>query len=127
MLWREVVFAYLAPALCAGAGGLITRQPGLMIAAVTSIAGTSAVVAFLLGMWLQHSQTGIAWLRHAAPAAVAATFGLGATALAAVIAELLLRTSWFAERIRIDVPLAAAVASTIVAWRWSSIHRKENQ
>ncbi|GAB0102748.1 hypothetical protein JMUB6875_17180 [Nocardia sp. JMUB6875] len=126
-LRREVLFAYLAPALSAGAGGLITRQPELLLAAPTSIAGTSALVAFTLGLWLQHRGSRIAWLRNAAPMALAAWFGLGTTALAAMAAQLLIRTAWFAERIRFDVPLAAAVASTIVVWRWASIRRKEVQ
>ncbi|WP_040815316.1 hypothetical protein [Nocardia concava] len=126
-LWREVLFAYLAPALSAEAGGLITRQPELMLAAPTSIAGTSAVVAFALGLWLRHRGSRIAWLPTAAPAALAAGFGLSTTALAAIAAQLLTRTPWFGERIRLDVPLATAVASTIVVWRWASIRRKEVQ
>ncbi|MGV9665303.1 hypothetical protein ACWDUL_10790 [Nocardia niigatensis] len=47
------MFAYVAPAVCAGAGGLVTGQADLLRAAVTSIAVTSALVAFRLGMWLR--------------------------------------------------------------------------
>lgn len=52
ILWREVLVAYLAPALMAGAGGVASGQSGLTMAAFTSIAGTSAVVALLIGSWL---------------------------------------------------------------------------
>lgn len=127
VLWHEVLFAYLAPALCAGAGGLITRQPELMRAAVTSVAVPSAVVAFLLGMWLQRSGARIGWLRRASPVALAVGFSGGAAGLASAITHVLVCTSWFDERIRIDIPIAAAVASAIVAWRWASIRRKEDQ
>lgn len=42
-----------SPGGCAGAGGLVTGQADLLRAAVTSIAVPSALVAFLLGMWLR--------------------------------------------------------------------------
>lgn len=54
VLWREVLTAYAAPALMAGTAGVVTGQADLTVAAVTSIAGTSAVVAFLVGAWLRH-------------------------------------------------------------------------
>ncbi|MEU7141547.1 hypothetical protein ABZ942_18975 [Nocardia sp. NPDC046473] len=124
ILWQEVLFAYLAPAVCAGAGGLITGQAELLRAAVTSIAGTSALVALLLGMWLRYSGIRCTRLRRAWPVALAAAFGLGAATLAASTAQLLTTTNSFPDRIRIDFPIAAALAATIITWRWSAIQRK---
>ncbi|WP_372025607.1 hypothetical protein ACBG85_27840 [Rhodococcus sp. NyZ502] len=60
-LWREVLVAYLAPALMAGAGGVASGQSGLTMAAFTSIAGTSAVVALLIGSWLQRRGRSRPW------------------------------------------------------------------
>ncbi|MEU6585624.1 hypothetical protein [Nocardia sp. NPDC046763] len=127
VLWREVLFAYLAPALSAGVGGLLTGRPELVLAALTSIGGTSAMVAFLFGMWLRYREVRWTWPRRMPPAALAVGFGLGSAALGAVVAQLLCRTSWFPERIRIDVPIAAALAAAIVVWRWCSIQRKEDR
>ncbi|MTE16070.1 hypothetical protein [Nocardia aurantiaca] len=124
VVWREVVSAYVAPAVCAGAGGLITGQEDLLRAAVTSIAGTSALVAFLLGMWLRQSGVRVSRLRRARPVSLAAGFGLGAAALAALTAQLLTATALFPDRIRIDFPIAAALAATIITWRWCSVQRK---
>ncbi|MFF0634325.1 hypothetical protein ACFYTS_17660 [Nocardia sp. NPDC004151] len=124
VVWREAVFAYVAPAVCAGAGGVVTGQADLLCAAMTSIAGTSALVAFLLGMWLRQGGIRAIRLGRAASVALAAGFGLGATALAALTAQLLTATTFFADRIRIDLPIAAALAATIITWRWCSIQRK---
>ncbi|MFJ7205097.1 hypothetical protein ACIQWR_16330 [Streptomyces sp. NPDC098789] len=52
-LWPDVLIAYAAPALSAGAGGLLTGRPDLTVAALTSIAGTSALVAALTGSRLR--------------------------------------------------------------------------
>ncbi|MFI6166338.1 hypothetical protein ACIBCN_06075 [Nocardia sp. NPDC051052] len=123
VLWQEVLFAYLAPALCAGAGGLATGRMDLLRAAVTSIAGTSALVALLLGMWLRYSGfRRPRWLRAASVAA--ATFGFGAAAFAALTAQVLTTTTSFPDRIRIDFPIAAALAATIITWRWCTVQRK---
>ncbi|MFI6041851.1 hypothetical protein ACIA8C_09465 [Nocardia sp. NPDC051321] len=119
-----MLFAYLAPALCAGAGGLATGQMDLLRAAVTSIAGTSALVALLLGMWLRYSGFRRSRWRRAAPVAAAAAFGLGAAALAALTAQIFTTATSFPDRIRIDFPIAAAVAATIITWRWCAVQRK---
>ncbi|MFD6162369.1 hypothetical protein ACFWF7_39370 [Nocardia sp. NPDC060256] len=124
ILWQEALFAYLAPAVCAGAGGLITGQADLLRAAVTSIAGTSALVALLLGMWLRYSGIRRLRLRRASALALTATFGFSAAALAAFAAQIITTTTSFPDRIRIDFPIAAALAATIITWRWCAIQRK---
>lgn len=126
VLWQEVLFAYLAPAVCAGAGGLTTGRTDLLLAAVTSIAGTSALVALLLGMWLRYRGTRV--LRPESVliscAVLVAAFGLGAAAFAELIAQMLTTTTSLPDRLRIDFPVAAALAATIVTWRWCAVQRK---
>lgn len=128
-LWREVLIAYLAPALSAGTAGILAGQQDLAVAACTSIAGTSAVVAFLVGAWLRHGGRPRRWtatMPRVALTAVLALIVVGAAAL----------TGWFAaqwlpahtpvpaaawlERLRIDLPVSAALATTIVTLRWRS-------
>ncbi|MFE3261906.1 hypothetical protein ACFXPS_42490 [Nocardia sp. NPDC059091] len=127
VLWREVLFAYLAPAICAGAGGLITGRLDLMLAALTSIAGTSAAVALALGILLQRGLIRRRRLPGSTPMALSAMFGIAAGALGAALARLLTMASAFPERIRADVPIAAALAATIITWRWCSTHRREDK
>ncbi|MRH88368.1 hypothetical protein GFY24_13090 [Nocardia sp. SYP-A9097] len=127
VVWREVLFAYLAPAVCAGASGLVTGQPDLLRAAPTSIAGTSAFVALLLGIWLRHKG-----IRPRSPspirsAVLAAGSGIGAAALAALTAQILTATTELPERIRIDFPIAAALAGAVITWRWCTIQRKASK
>ncbi|WP_405497207.1 hypothetical protein [Nocardia sp. NBC_00511] len=124
VLWREVLVAYAAPAICAGASGLVSGRTDLVFAAVSSIAGTSAVVAFVLGMWLQRCGIQFRGLREAAPAIPTVMFGLGAAVLGALLAQLLTTAAGFPDRLRLDIPIAAALAATIVTWRWCSTHRK---
>ncbi|MVU82595.1 hypothetical protein GPX89_35860 [Nocardia sp. ET3-3] len=118
VLWREVSVAYLAPALSAGIGGLLTGRTELQVAAVTSIAGTSAFVALLLGMWLRYMGIRYRWLRTTAPWALAAGFGVVAAAAAAAIGVLLAAVPPFPDRVRIDFPIAAALAAVIITRRW---------
>ncbi|MEU4952920.1 hypothetical protein ACFYN3_33170 [Streptomyces lavendulae] len=126
-LWREVLTAYAAPALTAGTAGVLTGQRDLAVAACTSIAGTSAVVAFLVGAWLRRG--GRPRPRVSALPRVVLTVAL---VIAAAGSAALL--GWFAvpwlpahtpvpagpwlERLRIDLPLSAALATTIVTLRW---------
>ncbi|MEU5147920.1 MULTISPECIES: hypothetical protein [Streptomyces] len=130
-LWREVLTAYAAPALTAGAAGIATGQRDLAVAAVTSIAGTSAVVAFLVGAWLRNGGHPRRWTRSTGlpGAAVTVVLAVAATGAAALL-------GWFAaqwlpahtpvpggprlERLRIDLPVSAALAATIVTLRWRS-------
>ncbi|KIF00438.1 hypothetical protein PL81_41090 [Streptomyces sp. RSD-27] len=126
-LWKEVATAYLAPALTAGLGGFLSRQPEVTRAAFTSIGLTSAVVACIVGSWLHRRGRPRLWT--AAMPRPLLTLGLAVTAVA--IAGL---AGWFVsdwlpshtpvpaagwlERLRIDLPLSAGLATTIVTWRW---------
>jgi membrane associated rhomboid family serine protease len=126
-LWREVLVAYLAPALMAGAGGVASGQSGLTMAAFTSIAGTSAVVALLIGSWLQHRGRSRTWTTALPRIMVAAILAVGAAVIAGLVGWLASRwlpdhtsvvdTAWLA-RLHIDLPISAAVAAVIVSWRW---------
>lgn len=131
-LWREVLVAYLAPALMAGAGGVATGQQELTIAACTSIAGTSAIVAALVGSWLQRRGPGRSWLTSTPRVIPIVVLAAAITALAACV-------GWFVgghvperiiphhgnwpDRLRLDLPLSAALATTIITWRWRGARR----
>ncbi|MGY3678943.1 hypothetical protein [Streptomyces sp. TE33382] len=126
-LRKEVAVAYLAPALTAGLGGVLGGQPELTVAAFTSIGATSAAVAFAVGGWLHRRGRPRRWTTSVPRPVI--TIGLGT--VAAGIAGL---AGWFAadwlpahtplpdagwlERLRIDLPLSAALATTIITWRW---------
>ncbi|MET9700915.1 hypothetical protein ABZY31_28925 [Streptomyces sp. NPDC006529] len=125
-LWREVATAYAAPALTAGAGALIGGNSELLRAAGTSIAGTSAVVALLVGGWLQ-----LFGRRRATGAGRRAVLALAGAALAAALAFICARAAQYGDpawtgwphgpaldRLTLDLPLSAALAATIVGWRW---------
>ncbi|MCX4776134.1 hypothetical protein [Streptomyces sp. NBC_01264] len=133
-LWREVLTAYAAPALMAGTAGLVNGQRDLAVAACTSIAGTSAVVAFLVGAWLRRGGRPRRWTvttpRFALTAALVTTTA-GAAALLGWFAApwVPVHIPWvpvhtpvsvnpWLERLRIDLPVSAALATTIVTLRW---------
>ncbi|MGV9266201.1 hypothetical protein ACWDRR_16235 [Kitasatospora sp. NPDC003701] len=129
ILWREVLTAYAAPALMAGTAGIVTGQRDLTVAACTSIAGTSAVVAFLVGAWLRHGGQPRRWTtavpRVALTAlllviAVGAAAGLGWFAAQWLPAHTPIPTRPWLDRLRIDLPVSAALATTIVTLRWRS-------
>ncbi|MFB7376392.1 hypothetical protein ACFC6U_24760 [Kitasatospora purpeofusca] len=126
VLWREVLIAYVAPAVMASAGGIATGQSELRIAALTSIAGTSALVATLVGM-RHRRRSADSWAARGPVPLLALAFGLGCAALALGVglaaAELLpripaLADSPWPDRLRIDLPLSAAIAATMTTWRW---------
>ncbi|WP_234371146.1 hypothetical protein [Streptomyces sp. XY431] len=126
VLWREVLIAYAAPAVMATAGGIATGQSELRIAALTTIAGTSALVATLVG--LRHRRRSAdSWAARGPIPLRALAFGLGCAVLALAVglaaAELLPRIPALADspwpgRLRIDLPLSAAIAATMTTWRW---------
>ncbi|MCZ4098462.1 hypothetical protein C8250_041195 [Streptomyces sp. So13.3] len=130
-LWREVLVAYLAPALMAGAGGVASAQPDLTIAACTSIAGTSAVVATLIGSWLQRRRARGGWLTAAPRIVPTLALAIGAAVVGALVAWLVtgwtpggtteLHGSW-PDRLRLDLPLSSALAAGIITWRWRGAH-----
>lgn len=128
-LWREVLTSYVAPALMAGAAGVLTGQQGLAVAAVTSIAGTSAVVAFLVGSWLRRGGRPRPWVTAVPRAVLVVVLVLVTASTAAFLGWFAVdwlpartpipATAWL-ERLRIDLPLSAALATTIVTLRWRS-------
>ncbi|MEV6678892.1 hypothetical protein AB0N09_18840 [Streptomyces erythrochromogenes] len=84
-LWREVLTACAAPALTAGAAAVATGQRDLAVAAVTSIAGTSAVVALLVGAWLRNGGRPRRWTTGLPGVAVAVVLVVAATGAAALL------------------------------------------
>ncbi|TXK85637.1 hypothetical protein FU659_03160 [Paenibacillus sp. N3.4] len=127
VLWREVVMAYASPAIMAGIGGLITADKGLQIGALTTIGGTSALVAWLLALWLRSRGGHIRWIIGAPHLIVVgifaftgAMFGLFAAWATSGLLEIMIPSNHLAwvGRIWIDFPLSGFIASTIVTWRW---------
>ncbi|GAA0274983.1 hypothetical protein GCM10010302_10790 [Streptomyces polychromogenes] len=132
-LWKEVATAYLAPALTAGLGGFLSGQPAVTRAAFTSIGVTSAVVACLVGAWLHRRGRPRRWTVSAPRPLLT----LGLVLIAVGIAGL---AGWFAsdwlpshtpvpaagwlKRLRIDLPLSAGLATTIITWRWHGTARR---
>ncbi|MCB5163769.1 hypothetical protein LG634_02780 [Streptomyces bambusae] len=123
-LWRDVLIAYLAPALTAGLGGVLGGRPGLTAAAVTSIAGTSALVTAIVGGWLKSRS------RRMPPNLPRPLFAAGLALLAAALAAPAgwLAAGWLPEyvglpdpdwpdRLRTDLPLSAAIAAAVTGWR----------
>ncbi|MGW7332656.1 hypothetical protein ACWGIU_29475 [Streptomyces sp. NPDC054840] len=126
-LWREVLTAYAAPALMAGAAGVVTGQRELAVAACTSIAGASAMVAFLVGSWLRHGGRPRRWTLTMPRGVLTAALVVTAVGAAALL-------GWFSAqwlpahtpvpaapwlvRLRADLPVSAALATTVVTLRW---------
>ncbi|MFB7467509.1 hypothetical protein ACFCZ1_29140 [Streptomyces sp. NPDC056224] len=128
-LWREVLAAYAAPALMAGTAGVVTGQQDLAVAACTSIAGTSAVVAFLTGTWLRHGGRPRRWTTTTPTVALTGVLVITAAGAAALLgwftahwlpAHTPIPAAPWLERLRIDLPVSAALATTIVTLRWRS-------
>ncbi|MBB5935554.1 hypothetical protein [Streptomyces zagrosensis] len=128
-LWREVLTAYAAPALMAGTAGIVTGQQDLAVAACTSIAGTSAVVAFLVGTWLRNGGQPRRWTTTTPRVALTTALVITAAGAAALLGWFTAQwlpahapipsTPWL-ERLRSDLPVSAALATTIVTLRWRS-------
>ena len=133
VLWREVLIAYVAPAIMAGIGGLFTVSIDLQIGAVTTIGGTSAIVAFLLGLWLErcriHKQRIINANRFVVTAIftlIGAVFGIFAAWMTTFIMKALWPFDHFVwlNRVWIDFPLSAIIASATITWRWRMYLKK---
>lgn len=130
VLWREVVMAYAAPAIMAGIGGLITADRTLQLGAWTTIGGASALVAWMLGLWLRRRGGHKRWIIKAPHLIVVGVFALMGTLLGLFAAwatsglleifNLTKHLAWFG-RVWTDFPLSATIASTIVTWRWRRI------
>ncbi|WP_144028578.1 hypothetical protein [Paenibacillus ferrarius] len=127
ILWREVAMAYIAPAIMAGIGGLVTADRSLQIGALTTIGVTSALVAWMLGLWLRSRGARKRWIIGPHRLVVVGMFGVAGIAFglfAAWVTADLLGTmipmdqlAWV-DRVWIDFPLSGFIASTIVTWRW---------
>ncbi|CAI8733551.1 Inner membrane protein [Brevibacillus sp. IT-7CA2] len=140
VLWREVIMAYLFPAIMASIGGWITADKGLQIGALTTIGGTSALIAALLGQWLQSHGKHKRWVTRTPHLALVAVMGMTMAVFGLLAAwlttELLVivapgeSLAWL-SRVWIDFPLSAIIASTLITWRWRNginhDHQKMNQ
>ncbi|MFG2910463.1 hypothetical protein ACGF13_36135 [Kitasatospora sp. NPDC048286] len=126
VLWREVLVAYAMPAVTAGAGGAVTGQPQLVAAALTTIGGTSALVAATLGATLRRRPVRT---RPARTPRVLAAAALGLATAALGLAVGLAAARWLPQlpaladspwpkRLPIDLPVSSAIAATITTWRW---------
>jgi len=130
VLWREVVMAYVAPAIMASVGGLVTADRGLQIGALTTIGGASALMALIMGLLLRSRLGHIRWVIGAPHlvvvgvfAWVGSSFGLCAAWVTSVLLEIRFPSNHLAwvGRVWIDFPLSGFIASTIVTWRWRSV------
>ncbi|MEU3562361.1 hypothetical protein [Kitasatospora sp. NPDC006786] len=126
VLWREVLVVYVMPAAMAGTGGAVTGQPQLVAAALTTIGGTSALVAAALGAVLRRRPVRTRPARTPRPLAAAA---LGLVAAALGLAVGLAAARWlphvpaladspWPRRLPIDLPVSSAIAATITTWHW---------
>jgi len=127
VLWRELIPAYLAPAIMAGIGGLVTADKVLQIRALTTIGGTSLLVALLVGLWLNSRGNRKRWVAGAPRVVVVgvfalagALFGLFAAWGTPILLDLINPNHhwvWF-DQIGFDFPLSGAIACTTMSWRW---------
>ncbi|MCP1310207.1 hypothetical protein [Paenibacillus tyrfis] len=134
VLWREVVMAYASPAVMAGIGGLVTADKGLQIAALTTIGGASALIAWMLGLWLRSAGGRNRWIASANRVVVTGAFALGGAALGLLAAWATIylfgivrpfdHAAWL-DRVWFDFPLSGTIASTIITWRWRLAVRKK--
>lgn len=125
-LWRDIMIAYAAPALMAGVGGMVVGDQILFIAAFTSIGGTSAVTAWIIGRWLQDWGLHTQWLNRSHLLVIATVFailGLAIGLLTACVVTELSRyvfsqeLAWL-DRLWIDFPLSVTIAGTTTVCRW---------
>lgn len=127
VLWQEVMTSYASPAIMASIGAWMTKDSDLQIAALTTIGGTSALVAWLLGSWLRERGAGKRWMirtNRVVMVLLFAVFGVGTGLLGAILTTGLLefipsfdQRVWF-DRVWFDFPISATLASTIMIWRW---------
>lgn len=126
-LWREVAISYVAPALIAGVGGLVSGRASLLVSAFTSIGISSAVVAALTGSWLQWRGLRHRWLKSGPWLVTIARIAITAAMLGGLVGWLvnLGASLWFGAHqwpwpadLGINLPISATIAATIVTWRW---------
>ncbi|MFD0713801.1 hypothetical protein [Paenibacillus sp. GCM10027626] len=132
-LWREVLMAYVSPAVTAGIGGLVTADKILLLRALTTIGGASALFALLIGLWLRAKGKQKRWLVSTPQWVAVALFALGGSMLgllSACVTTSILEIAkpgdflaW-SSHIWTDFPLSATIASTIASWRWRTSLKK---
>lgn len=124
--------AYVAPTVLAGIGGLVSGQPSLLIRACTSIGISSAVVAALIGAWLQRRGLRHRWLSSGPLPVTIAGVAVEAALLGGIAGWLvnLGASAWFGAHqwpwpgdLGVDLPVSAAIAATIITWRWRHAQR----
>ncbi|MFJ7243270.1 hypothetical protein ACIQWA_01360 [Kitasatospora sp. NPDC098652] len=129
VLWREVLTSYAMPAVSAGIGGVATQQPQLIVAAFTTIGGTSALVAAVLGAALRRRSARAAPARTPRTPRTLAAAASGLLAAALGLAVGLAAARWlphlpplahspWPRRLPVDLPVSSAIAGTISTWRW---------
>ncbi|MFC5404164.1 hypothetical protein [Cohnella soli] len=138
VLWREVIMAYISPAIMAGIGGVITGDRALQLGALTTIGGTSALIALMLGLWLRRRGGPMhqSWMLRAPRLLVVVLFGLGGGMLglgaAWTLSECLssiasIGNKAWVDRVWMDFPLSGVIASTIMTWRWRVVVKSNRQ
>ncbi|GKU78813.1 hypothetical protein [Paenibacillus sp. L3-i20] len=127
VLWREVLMGYAAPAIMASIGGLIIGDKELQLAALTTIGGTSAFIAWMLGLWLIKRGIHKKWIVRAPHLLIVGMFALVGNSFGLLLAWMTSdvvgtifavdHLTWV-DRVWIDFPTSGLIASTIVTWRW---------
>lgn len=132
VLWRDIIIAYAAPAMMAGIGGVVIGDQTLFIAAFTSIGGTSAVTAWIIGRWLHDWGLYAQWLNRSHLLVIATIFAILGLAIGLLTACVVTELSRYAfsqelawmDRVWVDFPLSVTIACTTTACRWYRTVRK---
>ena len=128
LLWREVLMSYVGPAVMAGQGGFFSSNPELLLAAFTTIGGSSALLTFCWGLWLQSRPAGHwvhtrkRWVVVVSLIAMGVSFGLVAAAAVEILLNTVVTTqsaAWL-HRVWFDFPLSATIGSFVVSFNWKN-------
>ncbi|WP_152396236.1 hypothetical protein [Paenibacillus guangzhouensis] len=127
ILWRELLPAYLAPAIMAGIGGIVTADWVLQLRAATTIGGSSLLVALCIGLWLRNRGAHHRWIVRTPRILITIAFALGGLSLGMLAAwgvtnllpllQLNHHPIWL-DQIGFDFPVSGAIACTTMTWRW---------
>lgn len=82
VLWRELIPAYLSPAIMASIGGIVTADEVLQLRALTTIGGASLLMALWAGLWLRNRKNRTRWVAKAPESLSWAAWHLQAQGLA---------------------------------------------
>ncbi|MCR8645409.1 hypothetical protein NV379_22485 [Paenibacillus sp. N1-5-1-14] len=127
ILWRELIPAYLGPTIMAGIGGFITADKVLQIRALTTIGGSSLLIALFMGLWLLSRRPRKQWFVRAPRLLVTLAFTISGALFGLLTAwglETLLpfflpnnHYLWL-SKVQFDFPLSSAIACATMSWRW---------